>query len=115
MDVGCGEGVLLGFISEKCGSRLKLCGIDLSSNANEKAKKALPEDIDLSVGDAEHLPYEGGEFDVLICTHSFHHYPNPLEALKEFNQCLTISICYRQENEEDNAKIVLALRSNYHG
>jgi len=88
LDVGCGEGVLLGFIEERCSSNLRLYGIDLSGNAVEKAKKTLPEGIDLRQGDAEHLPYDDNMFDVILCTHSFHHYPNPNNALREFNRCL---------------------------
>ncbi len=88
LDVGCGEGVLLGYLNEKCGSNLKLSGLDLSGAAIEKASKDLPESVILKQGDAEHLPYEDNSFDVIICTHSFHHYPNPDKALSEFYRCL---------------------------
>lgn len=29
------------------------------------------------VGDCENLPFEDESYDVIICTNSFHHYPNP--------------------------------------
>ena len=35
------------------------------------------------VGDSEHLPFEAGSFDAVICTNSFHHYPNPQAFMQE--------------------------------
>ncbi len=29
------------------------------------------------VGDSEQLPFKKGTFDAVICSNSFHHYPNP--------------------------------------
>lgn len=29
------------------------------------------------VGDCEHLPFAEESFDAVICSNSFHHYPNP--------------------------------------
>lgn len=88
LDVGCGEGVLLGKISEKYGNRYELYGTDLSGKAIEKANSCSGDRVRFVQGDAEHLPYEENMFDVIICTHSFHHYPNPSVALEGFNRCL---------------------------
>ena len=71
LDVGCGEGVLLGKISEKFGNEYELYGTDLSGNAIEKAKSCNGDKARFVQGDAEHLPYEENMFDVIICTHSF--------------------------------------------
>ena len=35
------------------------------------------------VGDSEHLPFAEGAFDVVICTNSFHHDPNPQAFMQE--------------------------------
>ena len=32
---------------------------------------------DWVVGDCENLPFDENSFDVIICSNSFHHYPNP--------------------------------------
>ena len=45
------------------------------------AKKRLPK-AELCVGDAEKLPWDDNTFDVVSCTDSFHHYPNPLNVLR---------------------------------
>ena len=40
------------------------------------------------VGDAEHLPFESGYFDMVTCSNSFHHYPNQLQAVQEMRRVL---------------------------
>lgn len=42
----------------------------------------------LLLGDAENLPFENKKFDLLVCTDSFHHYPNPQKAINEFYRVL---------------------------
>ena len=33
--------------------------------------------VSFVVGDCEALPFEAESFDAVICSNSFHHYPNP--------------------------------------
>ena len=54
----------------------------------EKSKEKLLNTAELSLGDAELLPYENDYFDLLICSDSFHHYPNPQKAIEEFYRVL---------------------------
>ena len=54
----------------------------------EKSKEKLLNTAELSLGDAELLPYENNYFDLLICSDSFHHYPNPQKAIEEFYRVL---------------------------
>ena len=46
------------------------------------------QNVEFSVGDSENIPYPDAEFDVVMCSASFHHYPNPTEALREFRRVL---------------------------
>lgn len=85
LDVGCGNGNVLAEITNK---RLTLAGIDLSPAMIRIAKERLGERAELRVGDAEMLPYEDGQFDVVICNASFHHYPHPDQVLREMNRVL---------------------------
>jgi len=39
-------------------------------------------------GDAERLPFADGDFDVVLCCDSFHHYPNPRAVLAQFARVL---------------------------
>lgn len=48
----------------------------------------LPENAKLYLGDANHLPFKTESFDLLICTDSFHHYPNPQVAIDKFYRVL---------------------------
>lgn len=82
LDIGCGTGELLYMINKK---GLNLYGIDLSDKMIEKAKKKLQNHANLTIGDSENLPYKDNKFDIIICNDSFHHYPNPMKALKEMN------------------------------
>lgn len=87
LDVGCGTGEILNTVSILYPAAL-LYGIDISEEMLKKAKEKLLNTAELSLGDAEHLPYESGKFDLLICTDSFHHYPNPQIAIEEFHRVL---------------------------
>ena len=54
----------------------------------KEAKEKVLDTVTLSLGDAEHLPFENGKFDCLLCTDSFHHYPTPKRAIAEFCRVL---------------------------
>ncbi|HML36526.1 MAG TPA: methyltransferase domain-containing protein [Bacillota bacterium] len=84
LDVGCGPGILLSGAST--GSRLY--GIDLSANMIDEARKKLGDRAELAVGDAEKLPWREELFDTVLCTFSFHHYPNPDGVLSEMRRVL---------------------------
>jgi ubiquinone/menaquinone biosynthesis C-methylase UbiE len=66
LDVGCGPGILLTMLA-----------------ASYPSSRA-----DIRLGDAESLPWENACFDYIFCIDSFHHYPNPKRALKEFHRVL---------------------------
>jgi ubiquinone/menaquinone biosynthesis C-methylase UbiE len=45
--------------------------------------------VEFSVADAETLPFDDTAFTALLCTTSFHHYPNPGRAVAEMARVLT--------------------------
>jgi ubiquinone/menaquinone biosynthesis C-methylase UbiE len=81
LDVGCGTGELLFQLKSRMNT--ELAGLDLSSNMLEVARKKLGNNADLRQGDAESLPWQASRFDLVLCTLSFHHYPQPVQALTE--------------------------------
>lgn len=87
LDVGCGTGEILNTIKNRFPA-VSLYGIDISEEMLEKSKEKLLNTAELSLGDAELLPYESDYFDLLICSDSFHHYPNPQKAIEEFYRVL---------------------------
>ena len=83
LDVGCGTGNVLALLPNK----KSLSGIDLSDEMIKVAQKRLP-NVNFVVGDSSSLPWNDATFDVINCTDSFHHYPNPLKVLKEMRRVL---------------------------
>jgi len=87
LDVGCGTGSFLWELS-KAKPGVNLFGLDISEKMLAIAEKRLGGKADLRAGDSEHLPWDKGSFDVITCTDSFHHYPDPRAVLLEFRRVL---------------------------
>ena len=80
LDLGCGTGALAERLLHELPS-CSLTGIDLSPRMVEVARKRLEGQAEVLLGDAEHLPFYDGSFDIVYCNDSFHHYPNPERAV----------------------------------
>ena len=88
LDIGCGTGALLMMIHE--GKKdAKLFGIDISEEMIKVAHAKLGNAADLTVSDSEKLPFKSGSFDLVLCTFSFHHHPNPTVVFKEMHRVLS--------------------------
>lgn len=87
VDIGCGTGEIIKNLVSKY-PNVKFTGVDLSEKMLEQAKDKLCKKAVFILGDAERLPLESDSFDLVICNDSFHHYPNPQQAICEFNRIL---------------------------
>ena len=88
LDVGCGTGEFIFGLSEHL-KDAEIHGMDLSIDMAKKAKAKLKEHkIKVKVGDVEELPYHVNTFDVVTCSHSFHHYPDKKKAVGEMHRVL---------------------------
>jgi len=76
LDCGCGTGPMISLLYEKDASK-HYTGLDITPRMIEVGKSKNLEGVDWIVGDCENLPFEENSFDVIICSNSFHHYPNP--------------------------------------
>jgi len=76
LDCGCGTGPMISLLYEKDSSK-HYTGLDITPRMIEVGKSKNLEGVDWIVGDCENLPFEENSFDVIICSNSFHHYPNP--------------------------------------
>ena len=76
LDCGCGTAPMLTLLHEKYPEK-HYTGIDLTPKMIEVAKAKKMKNVELIVGDCEHLPFADDSFDAVICCESFHHYPNP--------------------------------------
>src|SRR5438067_2349113 len=80
LDVGCGTGAAVRRSAEVV---QRAVGVDLSEAMIERARTLAGHVPNLSfdVADAGRLPFADGEFTAVLCTTSFHHYPDPEAAV----------------------------------
>lgn len=71
LDVGCGSGIDLKSYKE-LGFK-NLFGIDPSQKLLDEAKDLLGDDLPLSLGSFENIPYGDESFDVLVSRHALHY------------------------------------------
>ena len=86
LDVGCGTGFLIDLLAKR--KNAKYCGVDLSDGMIRVAKGKAIHGAEFIVGSAERLPYPDECFDIVTCSQSFHHYPNPEKAMREARRVL---------------------------
>jgi ubiquinone/menaquinone biosynthesis C-methylase UbiE len=85
LDLGCGPGDGAAFIAERGGVTV---GLDYSQGMLGHAARVPALSGKLLRGDAGRLPFADASFDKIICTNSFHHYPEHLAALREMRRVL---------------------------
>ena len=87
LDAGCGTAPMLSLLTARF-PNARFTGIDITPKMIEVANaKHLP-NTTFFCGDCENLPFDADSFDVIICSQSFHHYPNPDDFLKSVQRCL---------------------------
>ncbi|MBI4208439.1 MAG: methyltransferase domain-containing protein [Deltaproteobacteria bacterium] len=89
LDVASGTGILALRLAEKA-PRGEIVGMDISPEmveiANQKAE-GFP-NVEFVVGNVEAMPFPDETFDVVTCSYSFHHFPDPDVALEEIHRVL---------------------------
>ena len=87
LDAGCGPAPMISLLAEKYPDR-HYTGLDLTPAMIEQAKlKHIPNAV-FVVADCENFPFEENAFDAIICSSSFHHYPNPQAFFNSVKRCL---------------------------
>ncbi|MBL7069735.1 MAG: methyltransferase domain-containing protein [Candidatus Omnitrophica bacterium] len=88
LDVGCGTGELAHNLARDF-SKAEIYGVDISETMIKKAiAKKGKDNIKFEAGDVEDLPYKDSLFDIIACSHSFHHYLNKDKAMTEMYRVL---------------------------
>lgn len=87
LDCGCGTAPMISLLKEKYPDK-RYTGIDLTPKMIEVAKAKNMPDVKFVVGDCENLPFEENSFDAVICSQSFHHYPNVQDFFNSVNRVL---------------------------
>jgi ubiquinone/menaquinone biosynthesis C-methylase UbiE len=90
LDIGCGTGWALDKVSGLTGNRGSFFGVDLSEKMIEKAKENFKDhdNFHFLTANVESVPLDDNLFDIIICTHSFHHYLHPDKAMNEICRLL---------------------------
>ena len=82
-DLGCGTGELLPLLSGKAG---RVIGVDRSPRMLEEARARMSgngKNIELRIGELEHLPMRDGEADTAVVNMVLHHLTSPLDGIRE--------------------------------
>jgi ubiquinone/menaquinone biosynthesis C-methylase UbiE len=90
LDVGCGTGKFASIVLEQL-PQAQVFGLDLSEQMLVKGSPRLdqwPGRYHVVRGDSERLPFEEDSFDVVTCSHSFHHYPHQDRVVREMHRVL---------------------------
>lgn len=87
LDAWCGPATIIQLLSEKFPDK-QYVGIDLTPKMIEVAKKKKVKNAEFLVWDCENLPFDENTFDIIICSQSFHHYPNPQNFFKSVKKTL---------------------------
>ena len=92
LDIGTGPGYVPFEIAKRAPG-LEIVGIDLSPGMVEIAEKqakelGLSDRVTFKAANAGSLPFEDGQFDLIISTLSLHHWLKPAEYIKELHRVL---------------------------
>ena len=94
LDVGTGPGfVAIEVARLLCGIGCEVVGMDLSSAmlaqaAENAAREGLNGMLTWREGDAKAMPFGDGEFDLIVCNDSLHHWEDPLPVFDEIERVL---------------------------
>lgn len=87
LDVACGSGWAVHEAASRLGPAdgAIACGCDISIGMlSQRMATRGDARVSFLVASAMALPYESGQFDAVMCTAAFHHFPSPKQALREF-------------------------------
>ncbi len=83
LEVGCGLGHLVGQLEDS----FETAAVDLNPHALRQAR-TVAQRTRLEVASAEHLPFPGGSFEVILIKHIIEHLPHPELAIAELGRVL---------------------------
>jgi ubiquinone/menaquinone biosynthesis C-methylase UbiE len=90
LDIGCGTGAFAAAALERFPDT-QVWGMDLSDGMLGQCEarcSAAPGRLHLVQGDSQRLPFRDDSFDVVTCSHSFHHYPRQEQVAAEMHRVL---------------------------
>lgn len=108
LDCGCGTGAMLAMIYKKYPDK-QYVGLDLSPKMIEVANRRRKKNLVFKEGDCEVIPFKDEFFDVVMCSMSFHHYPNPELFFKNLARVLKPNGRFILRDMASSSKIMMWL------
>jgi ubiquinone/menaquinone biosynthesis C-methylase UbiE len=90
LDIGCGTSQFAARVLPRF-SKAEVVGLDLSRSMLRASQGRCfrgHNRMRLVQGDSQKLPFADDSFDLVTCSHSFHHYPNQLQVVSEMHRVL---------------------------
>lgn len=82
LEVGCGRA----YLAQKIESKANLIACDMVISTSLRSKYPR---LDLREADIENLPFEDGEFDTVVCTHTLEHVLDLKKAISELRRVVS--------------------------
>lgn len=88
LEIGCGAGIVADHLSRTYG--MNITGTDVDPGQIEVAKKYFADNdhLQFMIADAAQLPFENGQFDMVVSLKVMHHVPDWEKALEEVSRVL---------------------------
>ncbi|MDM0116738.1 class I SAM-dependent methyltransferase [Variovorax sp. J22R133] len=84
LDVACGTGLVTSAAAQR---GVRVVGVDFSPNMVAAASELYPT-LQFREADAEDLPFADGAFDAVVIKFGVHHFPFPVQALREAHRVI---------------------------
>lgn len=93
LDVGASTGIIDNYLAEHFGH---VVGIDIDQHAIDYASRSSQkQNLRFIVADAMNIPFQAGEFDVVICSQVYEHVPDANRMMEEIHRVLSKGgVCY---------------------
>lgn len=88
LDVACGTGIVARTVADVQRGRGRIVGLDLNEAMLGVARRVRPE-LEWHQGDAAHLPFPDGSFDVALCQMALMFFPDRAQVLREMARVVT--------------------------
>lgn len=106
LDAGCGTGAMIHMLYKDVPDK-RYTGLDLSEKMIAVANRKHMDGVRFVVGDCEELPFEADSFDVITCSMSFHHYPNPEKFFRNLHRVLRGGGRFILRDMASNSKVLM--------
>ena len=87
LDIGCGTGITVRSLASRVE---RAVGIDISPSMIEYAREQARgvDNVEFAVAESSELPFPDASLTAVLCTFSFHHYPQPEASVREMARVL---------------------------